>query len=137
VSVTEIGGAESRNAALVAAVDNHDVDELLRIGREVSFGKGEVIFEGVDKADSMFVVLEGEAQVEVGGWFHRLRPGDFFGEMALLAPDRRMATVRAVERVRALKVPADEFLSHLLDHPKLGVSMLTTLVLRWREVGAS
>jgi hypothetical protein len=49
----------------------------------------------------MFVVLEGEAQVEIGGRFHRLRPGDFFGEMALLVPDKRLATVRAVEPVKS------------------------------------
>jgi CRP-like cAMP-binding protein len=115
-------------------VHHRDMDELGRIGQEVSFEPGEVIFDDGDEADSMFVVLEGEAQVEVGGRFHRLRRGDFFGEMALLAPARRMAAVRAVEPVRAVRVPADAFRSALLDHPSLAVSMLRTLVLRLREV---
>lgn len=132
--MTEIGGTAPPSSALFAGVDDREIDEMLRIGHEVSFGPGEVIFEGGDRADGMFVVLEGEAQVDVGGRFHRLRPGEFFGEMALLAPDRRMASVRAVEPVRALKVPADAFRSFLLDHPQLGVSMLRTLVLRLREV---
>jgi CRP-like cAMP-binding protein len=124
----------SSNGALFAGVDDRDVYELFRVGQEVSFGRDEVIFEGGDRADSMFVVLEGEAQVEVGGRFHRLGPGDFFGEMALLAPDRRLATVRAAEPVRALRVPADTFRSLLLHHPHLALSMLRTLVLRLREV---
>jgi CRP-like cAMP-binding protein len=64
----------------------------------------------------------------------RLRVGDVFGEMALLAPDKRMATVRAVEFVRALKVDAEAFRSLLVEHPELGVSLLRTLVLRLREV---
>jgi CRP-like cAMP-binding protein len=68
----------------------------------------------------MFLVLEGEAQVDVGGRFHPLRSGDVFGEMALLTPDRRMATVRAVEPVRALKAQADVVRSLLLEHPELG-----------------
>jgi CRP-like cAMP-binding protein len=120
--------------ALFAGIDDRGFDEMLRTGREVSFGPGEVIFEAGDRADGMFLVLEGEAQVDVGGRFHRLRPGDVFGEMALLSPDRRMATVRAVEPVRALKVHADVFRSLLLEHPELGVSLLRTLVLRLREV---
>jgi CRP-like cAMP-binding protein len=115
-------------------VHHRDMDELGRIGQEVYFQPGEVIFDDGDEAESMFVVLEGEAQVEVGGRFHRLRRGDFFGEMALLAPGRRMAAVRAVEPVRAVRVPADAFRSALLDNPSLAVSMLRTLVLRLREV---
>lgn len=115
-------------------VHDRDMEELGRIGQEVSFEPGEVIFEDGDEADSMFVVLKGEAQVDVGGRFHRLRRGDFFGEMALLAPGRRLAAVRAVEPVRAMRVPADAFRSFLLDHPSVAVTMLRTLVLRLREV---
>jgi CRP-like cAMP-binding protein len=45
-----------------------------------------------------------------------------------------MATVRAVESVRALKVESEAFRSLLREHPELGVSLLRTLVLRLREV---
>jgi CRP-like cAMP-binding protein len=82
----------------------------------------------------MFVVLEGEAQVDVGGRFHRLRHGDVFGEMALLGPERRMATARAVEPVRALRIEAEAFLSLLREKPDVSVALLRTLVLRLREV---
>lgn len=132
--MTEIGGVAPPNGGLLEGIDHRELAEILRIGQEVSFGPGEVIFDVGDRADSMFVVLEGEAQVDVGGRFHRLRRGAVFGEMALLAPDRRMATVRAVEPVRALKVPADAFRSLLLEHPELGIALLSTLVLRLREV---
>ena len=117
-----------------AGLDSRDLDEMRRIGHEVSFGPDQAIFEAGDRADAMFVVLEGEAQVDVGGRFHRLRPGDVFGEMALLAPDRRMATVRTVGSVRALKVDAEAFRTLLLEHPDFGVTLLRTLVLRLREV---
>jgi CRP-like cAMP-binding protein len=122
------------NDAELEAVDLGDVEELFRIGRAVTFEPGQVIFEGGDEADSVFVVLEGEAQVDVGGRFHRLGRGDLFGEMGVLAPDRRLAPVRAVEPVRALRVPAGEFRSFLRRHPDLAFSVLRTLVLRLREV---
>jgi len=107
---------------------------VLRAGQEVSFAPGEAIFEAGDEANAMFIVLDGEAQVDVGGRFHRLQRGAFFGEMALLAPDRRLATVRAVEPVRTLRIPANELRSLLMDHPRIGLSMLRTLVIRLREV---
>lgn len=132
--MTEIGGMAPSSITPLPAFDGDDLDELRRIGHEVSFGPGEVIFEAGDRADAMFVVLEGEAQVDVGGRFHRLRHGDVFGEMALLSPDRRMAMVRAVEPVRALRIEADAFLSLLREHPEVGITLLRTLVLRLREV---
>src|SRR5919106_219108 len=75
------GGDMETNDSGLETVDLGDVDELFRIGREVTFEPGQVIFEGGDEADSVFVVLEGEAQVDVGGRFHRLTRGDVFGEM--------------------------------------------------------
>jgi CRP-like cAMP-binding protein len=82
----------------------------------------------------MYVNTDGEAHVEVGGRSHVLRPGDVFGEMALLAPGKRMATVRAVSTVAALRVPADAFQAFLLQHPGVGLSIMKQLVLRLREV---
>ena len=111
-----------------------DVDELRELGTEVSFGPGDVIFEAGDRSDAIYVVLEGEAQVDVGGRFHRLRAGDVFGEMGLLTGDRRMATVRAVETVRALRFDTDAFESLLEDHPELDIPLLQILARRLREV---
>ncbi len=50
----------------------------------------------------MYVVLNGEARVDVGGRFHILKAGDFFGEIAVIAPGPRMATVRAVTGLEVL-----------------------------------
>jgi len=117
-----------------ARFSSTDLDEIRSIGREVSFEPGEAIFEAGDRADAIFVVLEGEAQVDVGGRFHRLGAGDVFGEMALITPGRRMATVRAVEVVRAVKVDGDAFRSLVHEHPELEDTVLRTLVVRLREV---
>src|ERR671919_192665 len=98
------GGDMETNDSGLETVDLGDVDELFRIGREVTFEPGQVIFEGGDEADSVFVVLEGEAQVDVGGRFHRLTRGDVFGEMAVLAPGRRLAAVMAGGARRGARV---------------------------------
>jgi CRP-like cAMP-binding protein len=126
--------AALRTSGLFADISDDDLGALITIGQEVSFDAGQAIFESGDQHDGMFIVLEGEAQVDVGGRFHRLKAGNFFGEMALLVPAKRMATVRAVEPVRALKLPSEAFQSFLLEHPVVAVSMLKALVVRLREV---
>ena len=128
------GRAALRNGTLFAEATDDDLGAVLGVAEEVSFEAGQVIFEQGDNREGMFVVLEGEAQVDVGGRFHRLRAGDFFGEMALLVPDKRLADVRAVERVRALRISSEAFESFLLDHPRIAVGMLRVLSSRLREV---
>lgn len=119
---------------LLEGVDRDDIEALLKAGHEVFFAPRESVFEVGEEADAMYVVLDGEAQVDVGGRFHRLTRGAVFGEMALVAPDRRMATVRAVEPLHVLKVSVDNLRSLLLDRPRIGVSLLQILARRLREV---
>ena len=132
--MSDIAREALRHGVLFAQIEDNPLDAILETGHEVSFGADEPIFQAGDAPDGMYVVLEGEAQVDVGGRFHRLKPGDFFGEMALLTSDKRMATVRTVEPVRALKIEADAFQRYLVDHPQVAVSMLRAVVLRLREV---
>jgi CRP-like cAMP-binding protein len=100
---------------LLAGGDRDDVEALLEDAHKVFFAPGQTIFGTNDQADAMNVVLRGEAQVVLGGRFHRLTRGSVFGEMALVAPGWRMATVRAVEAMHVLKVYADAFGSLMLE----------------------
>ena len=118
---------------LFAELGSSDIETLLDAGEPVSFSAGETIFETGDQGDAMYVILGGEAQVDVGGRFHVLRAGDFFGEMALLVPGKRMATVRARDEVRALRISADRF-REFTERPGVALSMMKVLVLRLREV---
>jgi CRP-like cAMP-binding protein len=93
-----------------------------------------VIVERGERGDAMYLMLAGTAEVDVGGRFHTLKHGDFFGEMALIAAKKRMATVKAVEPVDALKIPSDDFHEFLLSHATVAVAMLKALVERLREV---
>jgi CRP-like cAMP-binding protein len=117
-----------------AELSSDDLDGVVQVGTAVTFEAGETIVAQGDAADGMYVVIDGTAEVDVGGRFHRLGAGDFFGEMALIAPSKRMATVRAAEPVRALKIPAEGFRAFLMDHPAVALSMLRSLAERLREV---
>lgn len=111
-----------------------DIDGIVHVGRPVSFEPGQTMVEQGDAGDGMYIIVSGTAEVDVGGRFHKLTSGDFFGEMALFTAGKRMATVKAIETVRALAIPAVGFQSFLLEHPAIAVSMLRSVVERLREV---
>jgi CRP-like cAMP-binding protein len=123
-----------QSAPFFAGLSSDDIRGILQVGRPVSFEPGQAMVEQGDAGDGMYIVISGTAEVDVGGRFHKLTTGDFFGEMALFTTGKRMATVKAVEPIHALKIPADEFQSFLLGHPTVALSMLQAIVDRLREV---
>jgi len=123
-----------RSTPFFADLDRGDLESVLRIGRRVQFEPGQAIVERGDRSDGMYVVLDGRAQVDVGGRYHDLKAGSFIGEMALIQGGRRGATVKAVEAVETLMITAEDFRTFLLEHPSVAVTMLETVVKRLSEI---
>jgi len=78
------------------------------------FEPGQDIFRQGDLGDRIYIILSGCAEVvrEDGGRetvLAQLRPGEYFGEMALLNQTTRNATVRCIEPMNALSLPKREF----------------------------
>ena len=129
-----VGLGALERTPLFAGLDRERLESVLAVGRRVTIDAGQAVVERGDPGDAMYIMLDGAAEVDVGGRFHRLERGDFFGEMAVLAGKPREATVKAVERVEALRIPADDFQAFLLDNPRVALGMLQSLVERLREV---
>lgn len=119
---------------LFAGVTQHDLENILKIGELRAYDPGQSIVERGEPGDAMYIILRGAAEVDVGGRYHKLEPGEFFGEMALVAGRKRMATVKAGDRVDALRIGSDDFQGFLLHQPRVAVAMLKSLVERLREV---
>jgi CRP-like cAMP-binding protein len=129
-----VGRSALERTPLFAGLDRGHLEDVLAVGRRVSFEPGQAIVERGDPGDAMYIVLGGAAEVDVGGRFHRLERGDFFGEMAVLADKPREATVKAAEPVEALRISADDLQAFLAANPRVAVGMLKSLVERLREV---
>jgi CRP-like cAMP-binding protein len=99
---------------------------------------GEMIIRQGESGDRMYVILEGQAEVQVACEHetHRmalLDEGDFFGEMEVFDPGLRSATVRAVGRTRVLTVDKRGILRRLQEDPELAMRILETLARRMRR----
>ena len=129
-----VGLAALERTPMFAGLDREHLQSVLAVAQRVSFEPGQAIVERGDPGDAMYIVVSGAAEVDVGGRYHRLERGDFFGEMAVLAGRPREATVKAVEPLEALRIPADEFQAFLGTNPQIALGMLKSLVERLREV---
>jgi CRP-like cAMP-binding protein len=92
---------------------------------------GQVLALAGDSGAGMFIILEGEAVVELRAATYELGPGAFFGELALLVPGAtRVARVRAKGSVRCLALPRQEFLALLDSEPGVTRAMLDEVARR-------
>jgi CRP-like cAMP-binding protein len=129
-----VGIAALEAVPVFAGVTRHDLQNILKLGDVRSFEPGQTIVERGEPGDALYVILRGTAQVDVGGRYHDMKQGEFFGEMGVIAGKKRMATVKAAERVDALRIGAKEVENFLLHQPQVTLAMMRSLVERLREV---
>jgi sigma-B regulation protein RsbU (phosphoserine phosphatase) len=129
-----------RKVPLFVALPDNEIDLLVNSLREVEYPQGEVLFYEGDKAESFYILLEGEVDIikAIGSSEERLlgtrKAGSFIGEMSLFSDDqKRTATVRANSPLRMLEMTRLEF-DHLLHRvPDLAYEMVRVLSRRLRE----
>jgi CRP-like cAMP-binding protein len=100
-----------------------------------------VLVQQGDEGDSFYVIESGRVEViltdEEGGPeapVAVLRPRDFFGEMSLLAGDRRTATVRAIEDVRVVIIDKEAFARIIMEQPEVAAEMAAIYYQRTQEL---
>ena len=77
---------------------------------EVDVEAGSVLAREGDFGHEFFVIIDGTAEVLQGETcLAELGPGEFFGEMALVEEDRRMATVKAISPMKVLVMTRASF----------------------------
>jgi CRP/FNR family transcriptional regulator, cyclic AMP receptor protein len=81
---------------LFADLTKREVQQIARLFKERRFSKGETVVKEGSGGAAFFVIETGEAKVFIGGKEKTtLKPGNFFGEIALLDEGTRMATITA------------------------------------------
>lgn len=111
-----------------------DLERICAIGERRTFDSGEAIVSKDEEGLDLYIVMSGSASVETGGKRHALGPGQFFGEMALLANRPRSATVTASAPMEVMTIRAMYFRPFLVKNPSVAVALLEGVAARLREV---
>lgn len=114
------------------------VEELLRlatIAKEVPFAPGDVLFLEGERADAIYLIVEGEVETSGLGLREKFRlgPGTPVGGLAVLARDPQPLTARAVTEGFVLKLDAEELYDILAHNVEIVFGIFRMLV---RKIGA-
>jgi CRP-like cAMP-binding protein len=134
------GAAPPARWPLLASLPEPEVREILSAARRRRFERQEVVFHEGDPGDSVHLIDRGRVALRVTtplGDTVTLRimgPGAVFGELALLDPAPRNATVVALERTETLALHRDRFDELRQRHPEVDRILLDSLVAEVRRL---
>jgi CRP/FNR family transcriptional regulator, cyclic AMP receptor protein len=129
-----------RRCALFAHVDEAGLRAVAEQMRPRRFRRNEVIFHQGDVGDSLQVVSDGGVKIVLPSQegdeaiIATLKPGDFFGELAVLDGAPRSTTAIAIEPTATLTLPRERFLQLVADDPMLVRALLTALAQELRRL---
>jgi CRP/FNR family cyclic AMP-dependent transcriptional regulator len=120
-----------RAVPLFSRCSKKELAEVAKLADEIDFRPGKELTREGRTGREFFVLLDGEAEVRrKGRKLRTLGPGDFFGEIALIAHTPRTATVTTTTDVELLVITAQSFRT-LLDHqPPIAAKVLAALAER-------
>ncbi|MCX5741180.1 MAG: cyclic nucleotide-binding domain-containing protein [Proteobacteria bacterium] len=102
------------------------LQRVTRAGEIESYNPGEPIVVDGSLGDALFLILSGQVAVHRGAQtFATLGGGEFFGEMSLVEPAPRSASVTAMSATFLFRLPHDALRTLLSEDPlSASVSMV-------------
>lgn len=129
--------------ALLDGLDPERARAVLTHARRRKFARGEVVFHEGDPGDTIHLIDKGHVAVRVTtplgdvATLRILGPGDYFGELAVISPAPRVATIAALEPTETLALHAD-IISHLRgEYPDLDRALLDAVVREVRRLSVA
>jgi CRP/FNR family transcriptional regulator, cyclic AMP receptor protein len=118
-----------------AGVPSHVMASVARLAEEVEKKTGEPLIVESEEGDCLYVIARGRVRIEKGGrTVTELGAGEVVGELAVLSPGPRSASVIAIEPSLFLRVGQDVVSELLLDHPQVTRGIIEVLVKRVRPI---
>jgi CRP-like cAMP-binding protein len=126
--------ARLANVPLFRACSKQDLHNIARLADYDTCGPGETVVRQGRRGNELFVIVNGEAEVSRDGTaVAALKAGDYFGELAVLHPAPRTATVTATTDLEVLIVTARELAILLSDVPLFARKLLAGMAGRIQE----
>jgi CRP/FNR family cyclic AMP-dependent transcriptional regulator len=128
------------NIELFADLDEQEFANLAHKAVTRQFPRNTVVINEGDISDSLYVILEGAVKVFLSNEdgkeviLNTQGPGEYFGEMALLDPAPRSASVMTTEKSRLSIIAKPDFEAFLRQHPEAMLKILCRSIKRLRAL---
>jgi CRP/FNR family transcriptional regulator, cyclic AMP receptor protein len=125
-----------RKYAFFAGLNDSQLKNIAMIAEEVSYVKGEQIFEECDDANALYILKNGSVDLyyrseeefhpKTRKEFHvgEINPGEAFAVSALLEPYSLNATARAAQDSTTIKVDAVQLRQLMINDAVLGYTLM-------------
>ena len=124
---------------LFKRLESHELEHLAEEVDQVNYKAGETIFNEHDRGDALYILEEGTVRI----WVYdedvkevtlaELKPGDFFGELAVLDRGERSSSATAVTDIHLHRLSSDDFQQFLTDHPDAAIDVICEIAQRMRQ----
>jgi len=132
--------AESlKHIHLFQRLTSAELEELAAEVEQVKFKPEETVFNANDKGDALYVVDSGAVRIWVLDedvnpvTLAELKPGDFFGELAVLDRGPRSTNATAIVDTELHRLSSDDFQKFLLGHPDVAIDVICEIGARMRQ----
>src|SRR5713101_4284770 len=133
---------EAQSLARVPLFKRLDAQELEHLAEEidqVNYKAGETIFHEHDHGDALYVLEEGSVRIWVVDeddnevTLAELKPGEFFGELAVLDRGERSTNATAITDIHLHRLSSDDFQQFLIEHPDCAIDVICEIGARMRQ----
>jgi len=136
---------EAESLASVPLFKRLTPEELQQLAEEVDqvkFEANQTIFNERDTGDALYVVEKGSVRIWVLDedvepvTLTELKPGEFFGELAVLDRGPRSTNATAIEDTILHRLSSDDFQKFLMAHPDVAIDIICEIGARMRQTNA-
>ena len=124
---------------LFKRLEAHELEKLAEEIDQVNYKAGETIFNEHDRGDALYILEEGSVRIWVFDedvkevTLAELKPGDFFGELAVLDRGERSSSATAVTDIHLHRLSSDDFQKFLMEHPDASIDVICEIAARMRQ----
>ena len=129
-----------RQWALLDGLPEAERHHVLVESRLRRFARNEVIFHHGDPGESLHLLAEGHVGIRIFtplgdiATVRVVRPGEFFGELAVVSPGPRNATAVALDRVATLSLSRRQLEELRLKHDQIDAPIIAALATEVRRL---
>jgi hypothetical protein len=126
-----------KGVSMFSATSEDTLADVASVLEEVELRPGELVFSKGDPGQSMYIVVSGRVRIFDGAkTINYLGEQEIFGELALLDPEPRSASVESAEETRLFRLDRDTLFELMTDNVGVVSGIMQVLCKRLRRMTA-